>query len=298
MVWEVYEEMGKELVFKLISISLGFIMKQSILDRIVIFTKRVVSSYLSLLKKSKRQGFNNGPKIFLNSIPKAGTHLLDSMLHEFPTLRPSVSRTVQYWAKIDQLQIDKILSIHRGTFLRGHVPAHLDLIQALNKSDIKTLLIVRDPRAIVVSHEKYISQIDTTHPAHKYLSSLDAEARILACINGVEGMIESIENTFKLFQGWLELENCLVVRFEDLVGARGGSSDEVRLHQIQRISDFLGINLSAQQLDSMISSLDTPKSSTFRSGQIDGWKKHLNEEQLSLIKKRMGQNNNLFGYHL
>ncbi len=282
-------------------------MKQSKFDRGVLFAKRYLNAKLIGLRPSQLKGRCVGPKIILNSIPKGGTHLLDQLLTEFPLIRPSAKRTIR--AEYDNSQfrsrfndslntrIAEILCTAKGEFVRAHVPADSALLSAIdNAEDIKVLMIVRNPRSVLISNFKYVSDIDTTHPVHTLMNKMGSDSeKLKACIHGIEGRIESIGSVYKSYSGWTESKSCLIVRFEDLVGEKGGGSDRQQEITVKKIADFINIQLSSGQLESILNSLKTPKSSTFRSGQIDGWKKYFDDEleaeldiELSGFEKKFG----------
>lgn len=282
-------------------------MRQSKFDRINLYLKRYSKAKIMGLRPSQLKGRSVGPKVILNSIPKGGTHLLDQLLTEFPLIRPSSKRTIRpepensYFRSgfNDSLEsrTKEILCTGKGEFVRAHVPAEPTLLSAIdNAGDIKVLMIVRNPRSVVVSNFKYVSDIDTTHPVHNLMNQLNSDTeKLKACIYGIEGQIESIGSVYRSYSGWSESKSCLIVKFEDLVGAKGGGSDSLQEKTVKNIADFLNIPLSNKQLDNMLSSLKTPKSSTFRSGRIDGWKEYFDDEleaeldiELSGFEKKFG----------
>ncbi|MDH3589438.1 MAG: hypothetical protein OEQ74_08540, partial [Gammaproteobacteria bacterium] len=96
------------------------------------------------------------PAVLLNSIPKAGTHLLESALERYPRLRNAGKRTVSSWIDVPDPVINAIASIRKGAFLNAHVPAAPELLQVVESRNIRVLFMIRDPRDIVVSHFKYV----------------------------------------------------------------------------------------------------------------------------------------------
>ncbi|MBI5308682.1 MAG: sulfotransferase domain-containing protein, partial [Planctomycetes bacterium] len=104
-----------------------------------------------------------GPKVLLNSIPKAGTHLLERALDQFPLIRNAGQKTLMAPQELENHILQKILSIKKGQFLNAHLQAHPLLLQKLSESDIKILLMIRDPRDVALSRVKYVVNIDRTH---------------------------------------------------------------------------------------------------------------------------------------
>lgn len=86
---------------------------------------------------------------------------------------------------------------------------------------------------------------------------------------------------------WLNRKGTIVSRFEDLVGAKGGGSDEAQKDAIKRIAKALNIRVSNatwKQIDEKLFG----GNATFRKGQIGEWKKHFNEEHKTAFKIAMG----------
>lgn len=89
---------------------------------------------------------------------------------------------------------------------------------------------MRDPRDIAISNYVYITYIDSSHRLHKYFKTLNSDSeRLMASIQGVEGK-DLLDNISSLsladhvngYLPWIDKPDCLVVRFEDLVGVRRG----------------------------------------------------------------------------
>ena len=87
---------------------------------------------------------------------------------------------------------------------------------------------------------------------------------------GVE--IKSFADVYRSMIAWQNEPNCLFVRFEDLIGAKGGGSDEKQRDTIKRIASYLGIPCAHRNIDDKIKAIYDPSARTFRSGKIDGWK--------------------------
>jgi hypothetical protein len=83
---------------------------------------------------------------------------------------------------------------------------------------------------------------------------------------------------------WQNEPNCLFVRFEDLIGEKGGGSDERQTDTIKRIASYLGIPCD-RNIDGKIKAIYDPSARTFRSGKIDGWKTSLDGESIELLNK-------------
>ena len=109
------------------------------------------------------------PKVFANAIPKSGTHLLERAL----CLHPQISRVFR--KKLFSANIaahggweKNIARIARGRMLLVHADYDSATHSALCTHDVRTILMVRDPRAIVLSQARYILG-NARHEFHRHV---------------------------------------------------------------------------------------------------------------------------------
>src|SRR5918996_36781 len=111
-----------------------------------------------------------GPRTLANSIPKAGTHLLSALLRQFPDLRFSGRHHVfqdfsdnppvhaNALPEVDWSDFRKALASTRpGQFATAHLPHQPAAQSILDELGFRQLLIIRDPRDVVVSLSQYIT---------------------------------------------------------------------------------------------------------------------------------------------
>lgn len=272
--------------------------EQNKLDRFIIFVKRYAKAKFLAYSLKKGKERSDASKILVNSIPKAGTNLMDSILQELPGLVPKAGRTLMEWDFTPERTINKILSTKRGFYQLAHLPAHENLLSTLNESDIKTLFIVRDPRDVIVSNFKYVLGIDVTHKSHQYIKSLNNDKeRIKACILGKEDIISPLHEVYAQYAGWLGQDNCLTVKFEELVGSRGGGDDNLQKKNILSIALFLNIFLEDKKLNEILEKTKIPNTPTFRVGKVGGWTNYFDEDLLSIFDKHMADMMKRYGYN-
>ena len=263
-------------------------------------TKALISKYLRLqvrnLRPTSLRGRWVGPRVLLNSIPKAGTNLLEQTLGHFPLLHRSGFRTLRGWETVDSFTFEKVRHIERGGVATCHLPAHPELMAVIRERDIKTLLMVRDPRDILVSYVKYVTTIDMTHPAHSYFVALpNDESRLLAAIKGVDGVVSPVSETLHKFSGWLDCDG-MVVRFEDIIGAEGGGSDEKQLKIVNDIAEYLGIALTSDDAAKISGAIYSDSSITFRQPKLNGWREHFKQHHIDALDEVAGTLMKQYGY--
>ncbi len=170
---------------------------------------------------------------------------------------------------------------------------------------VKHLFVIRDPRDIAVSNFYYITYKDRGHRLHEYFSrSLTSDSdRLMASIAGISASklpdgreSRGIAAHLRSYTGWLSDPRCLVVRFEDLVGYRGGGSDALRDDTIARVFNFLGLGMSPTELEAISRALYSSNSRTFFRGQIGGWREHFSREHEEVFEREAGGLLALMGY--
>lgn len=265
--------------------------KQTRLIRIKDFLTLNISCFILGLSPSRILGRYSGPKILVNSHPKAGTNLIERLLIKTPYLRRKPGRMLMLW-DIENIEIafNKLKSIKAGQFLSSHMIYDEKIFDTMKQEDIKGIMIIRDIRSKIISHFKYVTYMDVTHKTHNFFKNLnDDEERINAIIDGVPNIVASIDEELNKYSGWLNNPDILVIKFEDLVGEKGGGS-QIKQHDVlEKIISFLNISISKKQISKIKSQIFSKKVRTFRSGKINQWDEYLNESQKNKIKIKAGQ---------
>jgi sulfotransferase 6B1 len=232
------------------------------------------------------------PRVLVVSLPKAGTHLVERAvcLHPrlyrrfLPTLNPE---------NVGEDGLAGVLRAHRpGQVVVAHLPfdpAYRELL-----ADVTTLFVVRDPRDMAVSLAHYIESRGD-HPLHfAYSERPDERSRIeLAILGDAEARppAPSLESLLAGFAGWLD-SGALVVRFEDLIGARGGGDDATQAQTIRAVYDRLGLDVPPRLTERLFSNA----SPTFRKGQIGGWRESFDADLEALFEREVGKWMEVYGY--
>jgi hypothetical protein len=199
---------------------------------------------------------------FLLTLPKAGTHLLYELMRCFhigsggaaPPLRAG------HWHSL----------VHDHT----HIPA-LTFFQELANHPRggaghpffahPALFIYRNPLDVVVSETFYLTKKDKTPLAHYYSTMSDHE-RCLSLIAD-DPLILSIRDRVRGYLPWLRLPNVIPISFEELIGARGGGSEQEQHKTIWSLQLKLHVPGNPRQHGESIFNTASP---TFRQGAING----------------------------
>lgn len=246
--------------------------------------------------KSRRTRIANAHPILLNSIPKAGTHLVESMLESIPEMRGRLTKTLSCWDEVPTAVIRQLQSVRPDEYQLAHLPAHEELLSCVSQRGFKVLFILRDPRDVVVSFVDYVLSIDQTHMAHSALVALSSDAeRLEAAIMGAGRGVPHIGTLLERFSGWQDYDDTLMVRYEDLVGEGKGGERATQLKTIAAILDHLNLGSDAQA-GPIAERLNRTESSTFRAGNYKRWPDRLTPRHKDLLKEICGEWLIKYGY--
>jgi len=282
-----------------------------------------------MLRKPKlsEEGING---FLVNSLPKAGTHLVQKALRLMPGVRfTGITlgyssrrkgslldriifslglRKVDRWlkdlerqsstSKADQGAISlgvvsprvvredllrRILDfIHQQGFATSHMMYSDQTASLLEERHLKMILVLRDPRDVVISQANYIPA-RSGHYLHELYKDLSFDERVLLSIQGRPGCFLGICSRMDGLIPWLDKEYVHLVRFEDLVGPEGGGSRSSQLAALKGMNDFLDLDLSRDTVGGIADAL-FGGTETFRRGRAGTWREGFNAEHLQAIK--------------
>jgi hypothetical protein len=158
------------------------------------------------------------------------------------------------------------------------------------------IFLIRDPHAIVVSQVHYVSRTKAHRHHDVFVAQADTKDKLRIAIAGDrEHGVVSIGERLEAFAGWLDA-GCLVVRFEDLIGAEGGGDRARQLRAVHSIFGFLGIDADDGLVHSVSRQLFSSVSPTFRRGSIEQWRSVFDRDLERLMHEVAGAAMARYGY--
>ena len=263
-------------------------------------------------------------KAFINSLPKSGTHLTAkclklmgySEMDHFGSAQVIAPRLLSKFRRIAWnpysqgylLGIDTPVEVSKNAvhsrlkkgrpehFFTGHVGYSTALLDAILSYDIRPICVHRDPRSVLVSFIHYVTKLKehVLHEEFKDLSDEDKFNFVLLGHRFQKAYLEPLRTRCMALDGWLSSDYVLKVRFEDLVGTKGGGTLESQEETISNLCAWLEIpeSKSATVADELFG----PGRHTFRKGQVDSWRKELSDENIKLVEEKLGDILSLWGY--
>ncbi len=240
------------------------------------------------------------PILFGNSFPKSGTHLLTQILAGFTRLGPIIQSGLPPILTFEgesgrQRELKYILAdLYRflpGDIGYGHLHAIPEVSNALCRDDVSPFFIYRDPRDVAVSHVFYVTDINNHHVHHNYYAGelKTFDQRLEVSILGrpeLEIPFPDIYARFEPYLGWLERQEVLPLRYEDLLNDSETQLGHIFDHASQR--GFRTQSGRTEALEALSRAIRPEDSPTFRSGKAGGWKQYFNPKHKRLFKEICG----------
>ncbi len=189
--------------------------------------------------------------------------------------------------------------IQLGWFAMGHLPYSDALEEIILKEKVKMIIILRDPRDVIVSHANYLAQKNShyMYPLYKTLSEKDC---LMVSIRGVPASANhprmlSIRDRLQSIAAWTIHPSTYTTHFEKLIGPRGDGSLDTQIAELRAISEYLEIELPTDCLVS-ISNEIYGGTRTFRHGTNGRWRQDFDQEHRQACKDLIGDFLVKFGY--
>ncbi len=229
------------------------------------------------------------------SIPKSGTYLVCKCIKAFTgrqwvsrKKRQKFNRSMYYMVTMNDLK--KMTSLPPKEFLRSHLYYSEKYAQHLNNEKIIKFFVYRDPRDQAVSLAFYMLKQINVWPHIKNISFDDLLLDIIiqgSTFNNMPPSVKGVAQLYEAYMPWMQEPNILSIRFEDLVGSKGGGSAEMQIFTLQKIAEHLDLDLSREKIDSIAEKL-FGGTETFREGKIGSWKKYFKEQHREAFKEVAG----------
>jgi len=240
--------------------------------------------------------------VFLNGQPKAGNHLL----HRFDRLFNKITfgRSTNGWVLFAAEEKIKKLVRDDFMFLRGHYEWWDFHEQLIRERNCKMILIIRDLRDVITASFRSCrlgNRANAGNDIGKFNSLYDG--------NQEEFIEDSILDKNKIrnssgplyfkncFLPWTKVDFCHVVKFENLIGSKGGGDDLVQKEELKQVAEFIGLPQTDEWYQKTALEIYTTTAPTFVfGGKVGAWKQYFSKKNIETFEKAAGGLNRKLGY--
>jgi Sulfotransferase domain len=236
-------------------------------------------------------------KALITTLPKSGTHLVNVLMKGL-----GFTRHVCELAELNAglLHPDPEVSLGHAEalvalldampdrhFVLHHIPYHSALIHKLAKRNIRAIALIRNPLDFVVSLAHHLHQYPEDD-ALKSASQHEMQHWICSGVTDAHGHAKPplAKRYFRMMTRWISDQRVRTLRFEDIVGPRGGGLFSDQLATTLDLCAFLDAELDRATLTHALAGSYRPGIALFRKGQIGSWKKEMasnTAEQIRLL---------------
>jgi hypothetical protein len=231
-----------------------------------------------------------GNGLFVNTIAKSGTHLLNELLREFGLTRGDAfsgqlaPRTWYFAGDGPHVSAQSFFAAIGDLPYRGYFHPLFYTPK---------LFLYRNPLAILISMARYLGEQGNNSLNH-YMRLLPLDRRIDKLIDG-SMFVESFKAQINYCAPWLTLPNVIPISFEELVGTTGGGNEEAQFCLIWSLQLKLHIPGSP---DYFCKQIENRKTSTLRIGKSDSFKDYLNDRHIQKLLSSDLEFMRRFGYEV
>lgn len=172
-------------------------------------------------------------------------------------------------------------------YVSPHSPCTKKNYEKFEQNKYKILLNIRDPRDRLISYAYTYHKVKNLKPVQS--SIVDVSLRLITEYGTIncnyfhhypKSFYKEISNFgdhYCYYIPWFNYPDLLVVRFENLIGPKGGGSLEAQYAEIRKIANFIGIPVTEQKIKYASDNL-WGGTQSFRHPKIGLWKNYFTEK--------------------
>ena len=242
--------------------------------------------------------YERRPPVLCNSVPKSGTHLLVQIAEALPgvtnygTFLASMTSSARFRERSPASTLRRIGQIAPGELVSAHLFSDGRYEATLRRLNVVHLLVLRDPRDVVVSEAHYLTSMNRWHRLHPHFKGLASlEERISLSIGGATPAIRldypDVATRFARYTSWLGSDEVFPVRYEELVSTRR----DARIRElVEFYAERSGLPVDVGRAAERALGCIRPEAShTFRSGQSGSWRRTFTPRLRDEMKAVAGQ---------
>lgn len=264
--------------------------------------KKVIKTAFDLGRSAKNM--KNTNSVFLNSIPKSGTHLAHQVMMQFNFKERYgfYASTPSWTLKIRKNSDAKkyLSSLYDRELMSGHLFYSNEMERFFKEASLPSVFIYRDPRAIFLSELNYLSNMNKWHKCHNFYKNCSSfEEQFHLCLDGIDTDIfyyPKFSKRIEDYLGWISSSEVLSIKFEMLNNhsSRFSVISEIS-NYLKKYSNFLYDQIGVNRIDQFPS---PTRSHTYTGLSPDRWKKDLTHKQIFKLNDHLEHLVTKMGYKI
>lgn len=228
----------------------------------------------------------------IHAIPKCGIHFIQKTIEEM---------TGQECLPKGRVSGEMVATSQAGgTVVCFHGPYSESQLKIMKRHNARLISMIRDPRDALVSLVFHLRHFKGKGSLRDFLyvvpnfDELSFDEQLKSVMTHPDSRYNYIE-LYKNRVKWRTYPNACRVRYERLVGSKGGGDDLLQLVEVVNICRFIG---KEENIDECIAIADKiynqhgdeeADGKLFHHAQIGSWKVFFNDEHKAIAKRRLGQ---------
>lgn len=233
-------------------------------------------------------------RYIITPIPKAGSHLLMRCL----TLLTDKKVINILGGSLEDFQKSLDKAEQENAILKCHLFSG-NFASAMFRRGYKNIFMCRDPRDACVSLVFYLDKMPGQLRDFFWVCEewdyLSFDEKLMSVMTGSHSASYLLD-WYQRMSAWSDYPGTLVLRFEDLIGPRGGGSLSAQKEAILLIKNFIGIESDKTVLDELYDAGPRLKDEKYLPGSIGNWKYFFNEQHTQTFKENFNHLLLKYGY--
>jgi len=174
-----------------------------------------------------------------------------------------------------QVALDRVLAQLRdmptGTIANHHFLPEPELVRFIAVNAVPAVFICRDPRDVLLSMLSFARVRQLPPHVAALLEPLSDEDALILLLDG-GGRLVPFADYFDAYHGWLSAPGVAQLRFEDLIGPRGGGNAQRQERACAVLATLAGFSPKADEVKAATEKVFNVQAGTFFKGQIGAWR--------------------------
>ena len=200
--------------------------------------------------------------LFLNSIPKSGTHLLKNIFRMFVPVNQHYRTQFIQWGNLDE----HLAAFDKSKPMLSYGHLFFSDASAIELAGVRKILLFRDPYTWVLARARfYLADEFSGNVDYLKDGTLSVDDLLTLMIFGIHTKAPSLSDMYDLnVAAWLGSSNVLPVRYEDLVQHVRNVSEPAAEDYFRTLLRAAGIELPANWRERVATGADRKHSGTAR----------------------------------